>query len=269
MPILRTARPEAEFYVLPNRIAEDKSLSWGARGLLIFLLVKPDDWQVSVAHLTNETAMGRDGVRALIKELMDAGYVAHRTSKEAGRFAVGCYEVSDKPTKSPQKGSESTVPPEPVKTAPVEPATVPPGPAGNPLPKTQRNQIPKEPKEPPTPRKRGKEVVALPLPEWMDREAWAAWERHRKGKRWTDEARNLCIRTLGKLRTEGHDPRAVIEQSIANGWTGLFVVRSAGGGRAPANERAWALQSGIHPDSDADPDAWRNDMRPVIEGDLL
>jgi hypothetical protein len=33
------------------------------------------------------------------------------------------------------------------------------------------------------------------------------------------------LKKLEALRGEGYDPRAVIDQSIANGWTGLFELR--------------------------------------------
>jgi hypothetical protein len=43
----------------------------------------------------------------------------------------------------------------------------------------------------------------------------------------THRAQELAIGALGRLRAAGHDPRAVIEQSILNGWRGLFPVRSS------------------------------------------
>jgi hypothetical protein len=80
MTIVRAPRPERNFYLLDKAISEDKRLSWSARGLLIFLLGKPNHWKVSVPALVNETAgaarsTGRDAVYNLINELIAAGYM--------------------------------------------------------------------------------------------------------------------------------------------------------------------------------------------------
>lgn len=103
MSITRAPRPNSNFYLLDKAISEDKRLSWAARGLLIFLLGKPDNWTVSPAALVNETAgssrsTGRDGVYAVLKELKEAGYlriVGNR--KDGGTFARADYLVSESP----------------------------------------------------------------------------------------------------------------------------------------------------------------------------
>ena len=98
MNIRRAQRPKSNFYLLYKRISEDRSLSWGARGLLIYLPGKPDDWEVSVAHLVKETEgagrrrSGRDAVYALLRELESAGYIQRRQERtDDGTFApVSC-----------------------------------------------------------------------------------------------------------------------------------------------------------------------------------
>lgn len=82
MSIIRAPRPTSNFYMLDKRISEDKRLGWAARGLLIYLLGKPDNWQVSIPALIKETAgagfkTGRDGVYRILQELADVGYVRH------------------------------------------------------------------------------------------------------------------------------------------------------------------------------------------------
>ncbi|WP_348995936.1 helix-turn-helix domain-containing protein [Achromobacter sp. HNDS-1] len=88
----------------------------------------------------------------------------------------------------------------------------------------------KESKEEPTRNHQGagKGAQAPPgpsLPAWLDVDAWAMFDRFRRSKdakAWTDDARSLAIRELGKLRAAGHDPVVVIEQSVFRGWRGLF-----------------------------------------------
>lgn len=75
MPIRRAPRPHNLFTVVPNRIIEDSRLSWRARGMLIYLLSKPDDWECRTAHLAKVAPEGIHAVRAILQELEHARYV--------------------------------------------------------------------------------------------------------------------------------------------------------------------------------------------------
>jgi hypothetical protein len=103
MSITRAPRPESNFYILDKRISEDQRLSWGARGLLIFLLGKPDSWTVSINHLRDETKnsakpTGRDGVYGLLDELIQAGYVIRSQERQdSGGFSNNAYMVRESP----------------------------------------------------------------------------------------------------------------------------------------------------------------------------
>ncbi|VCT41765.1 Uncharacterised protein [Burkholderia pseudomallei] len=145
--IIRGPRPTSGYYVLDRRISEDKRLSWAARGMLIFLLTKPDSWTVSVAHLVNETASSlradsgghtkRDGVKALLGELIQAGYM-QRSDKpqhnEDGSFAGYDYVVTEVPILS-----DGMQPSSPAQPSTDEPSTVHPTQANN-----QSKQVLKE-----------------------------------------------------------------------------------------------------------------------------
>lgn len=119
MSITRDPRPDSGWYALNRRIAEDARLSWAARGLLIFLLVKPDHWRISVEHLRKQTEdaripTGRDGIYALLTELQRAGYVSCSQARTPdGRLAEREYRVSESP-----KGAKSPLPAEPYAAGP-------------------------------------------------------------------------------------------------------------------------------------------------------
>ena len=49
----------------------------------------------------------------------------------------------------------------------------------------------------------------------------------------TDYAKRLAINKLSALADQGHDVKAVLEQSIFNSWQGLFPIRKEGVGHAP------------------------------------
>ena len=67
------------------------------------------------------------------------------------------------------------------------------------------------------------------LPTWVDAELWLAYEAMRKGMRRPIKsalARKLLLEDLKKLREAGHDPKRVLEESIKNGWQGLFPLKT-------------------------------------------
>lgn len=102
MSIRRGKRPDNRFYTVSKDISEDTRLSWAARGMLIFLLGKPDNWVVSVAHLMKQTGSSarpssRDAVRGIINELIQAGYMRAEPAREGGKFKGMDYVVSESP----------------------------------------------------------------------------------------------------------------------------------------------------------------------------
>ena len=88
--IIRTSH-EKEFARITNRTLADSRLSWRARGLLAYLLSKPDDWHVYPGHLVNAGPEGRTAVTTALRELQDCGYY----TRERTRNAFGCWETSD------------------------------------------------------------------------------------------------------------------------------------------------------------------------------
>lgn len=66
---------------------------------------------------------------------------------------------------------------------------------------------------------------------------WLAFVEMRKKNRkgMTDTAGELIRRELEKLKEQGHDPIAVLEQSIRNGWQDVFPVREERNGARQSN----------------------------------
>lgn len=101
--IKRSKRPEKNFSIISNDIITDKNLTWEARGLLIYILSKPDDWRVMIADLINQTEntrkqSKRDSVRAILGELQDTGYMRKELCRnEAGAITGYDYFVYESP----------------------------------------------------------------------------------------------------------------------------------------------------------------------------
>src|SRR5690606_30925397 len=121
--IIRAERKE-KFTVVSNAALEDTRLSFRAKGILVFILSKPDKWQVSERHLAEQGPDGRSAVASALTELESAGYLRRtRTRQPDGTFARESM-IFDEP--QPAKEAEPAE-----ETQPEQPAEVdhsdPPG----------------------------------------------------------------------------------------------------------------------------------------------
>jgi uncharacterized protein YdaU (DUF1376 family) len=68
------------------------------------------------------------------------------------------------------------------------------------------------------------------LPDWIPEDPWKAWLEVRSKNKApnTPRALTLAIRELERLRADGQDPVAVLEQSTLRGWRGLFPIAGSG-----------------------------------------
>jgi hypothetical protein len=74
--IVRVVKNKDNPYVIMNKeFLSDDRLSWKAKGILSYLLSKPDDWTVIVEHLIKQSKDGRDSVYAGLKELKEYCYM--------------------------------------------------------------------------------------------------------------------------------------------------------------------------------------------------
>ncbi|WP_235843744.1 replication protein [Morganella psychrotolerans] len=73
------------------------------------------------------------------------------------------------------------------------------------------------------------DAVNHPIPEWLNRDTWISWVTYRKDLKKpikTKQTLNGLITKLTKCYEAGHTPESVIDESISNGWTGLFMPKS-------------------------------------------
>lgn len=75
-------------------------------------------------------------------------------------------------------------------------------------------------------KKHKKERKDIPLPEWLDLEAWQAFCKHR-GAKFTERAKELTIRKLEKWHAVGHDTTEILNTSVMNNWSGIFEPKGA------------------------------------------
>ena len=103
MEVILRHRVDRDYTVLTNEVLRDARLSWGARGLLAYLLHLPGNFRLSVSYLQKQSPDGRDATRSRIKELQTLGYVAiHRERNATGCYTQTIWTVTDTPSQSPQ-----------------------------------------------------------------------------------------------------------------------------------------------------------------------
>lgn len=246
--ITRAPRPQNNFYLLDKAISEDKRLGWAARGLLVFLLGKPDHWQVSPAALVNETAeanrsTGRDGVYAALNELKAVGYLTVVAGRGGdGSFASTDYVIHECPVVS-----------QPHTDFPDTAHAPHPGLPDTGLPDTANpTQVSIELKQG---LKKKQELIA---PDGVSESVWSDFVAHRKGKKaaLTNTALEGIRREAAKA---GWSMEAALTEVCSRGWTGFkaswvadksvqmetFKERDARLGR-----EKWERMTGeIHPDN--------------------
>ncbi|MCX4747020.1 hypothetical protein OG455_16045 [Kitasatospora sp. NBC_01287] len=104
---------------LPDRLLQDRTLSYTARGLLADLLSRPDRWREDGRQMADSSPQGRAAIRKALKELTQAGYYwVVKTRLPDGTFRSEIH-VFD----TPQAAPPGVIPPGPGGAAPGPPVT--------------------------------------------------------------------------------------------------------------------------------------------------
>lgn len=101
MTIFRADKNEHAYKRVCMNFSADSRLSWEARGVMSYLLGKPDDWHIIAEDLINQTKAGRDKVYRILDELQAAGYLQRVHERDANgrvqRVSYTLLEVSPLP----------------------------------------------------------------------------------------------------------------------------------------------------------------------------
>jgi hypothetical protein len=73
----------ARYLVVDNALFSEAQLSWEARGLMGYLLSKPDDWRVRLYDLVAHGPAGVHKIQRMLRELEDAGYLHRKRVKRS------------------------------------------------------------------------------------------------------------------------------------------------------------------------------------------
>ncbi|MFB2832924.1 hypothetical protein [Floridanema evergladense] len=88
MSIIRKFKKQHPWVAIDKTPLEDARLSFKARGVMAYLLCKPDDWTVNLNHLTTVSEKdGKEAIQSALKELEKLGYIArYRGRNDKGRI---------------------------------------------------------------------------------------------------------------------------------------------------------------------------------------
>lgn len=239
------------------------ALRWarGVRGidssdkLVLFLLADQANdagecWP-SVAGIAEDGCMGERTAQRALAALEVAGLIVRKGN--GGRGMTRLYILQTERAEAVERVPSTTkrVPPKRAERVPSTPERVSSVPERVTSTTQKGVTVAPEPSRTPiepigTPNTRAEpRAVVVPLPAWLPPDAWDAWCQHRVAKSrkgWTHAAAVRCVATLEKLRDAGDDPREVIDQSIAGGWTGLFPLKNRSNGRGAENARPWWME---------------------------
>lgn len=72
---LRRSKRQRPFTQIDNEIINNSALTWQAKGMLAYLLSKPDGWTFFEDDLVKRSDNGKSSVRSILKELLETGYL--------------------------------------------------------------------------------------------------------------------------------------------------------------------------------------------------
>lgn len=112
-------RKKNGFTQISNIMLEDNRLSWKAKGLLAYMLSRPNNWKITKTDLYNRATEGRDAMQKGLNELKECGYLHTYPHYKDGQLNGWIWEYDDAPftpeerefstTENPHKTGENVL----------------------------------------------------------------------------------------------------------------------------------------------------------------
>lgn len=103
MSIIRTAKRENPFVQLDKFFLSDDQLTFEAKGILAYVLSKPDTWTIRKEDMIKRSKSGKTRIESAMLELMANGYLNwYRLREEDGTFGEWVYDVYERPEFNPE-----------------------------------------------------------------------------------------------------------------------------------------------------------------------
>lgn len=229
-----------KFDVMPQSISADWRLSPQTKWILVYLLNRKN-WQLRVSHFVgmhkdSDCPVSERSVYRSLKTLIECGYMVRSRIKEGNRFAGIKYTLlNPDAVVVPAKESElcdfehvqfEDVQREHVHREDVQNRQILHNTDSLHNTEILQNTDKTEGRAVDFPAKAEK-TNTFEIPPWVPAEAWNGFVEMRKAtkKPLTPRAVELAIQKLDKLRQDGNDPAAVLDQSTMSNYQGLFPLK--------------------------------------------
>lgn len=96
--IYRKERVPGQFVSIDKEFIYDDRLSMKAKGIMTYILSRPDDWQFYITEIVTNAKDSKDAISTGIKELITCGYIErYRKRDEKGILREYVYIVHESP----------------------------------------------------------------------------------------------------------------------------------------------------------------------------
>ena len=212
---------ENPYVMIDKNVFEDTSLSFKAKGILGYLLSRPNDWTLIIADIQKRSTDGKDSVKNGIDELIERGYIVKTEQpRQAGKFATCDYVVYEKPINTDVNRCGKTVTDKPLRINRCgKSATTNNNKLNNEL--TNKKDISSG-----TPKKQKPKSASLEKPCDVSDQTWHDLLALRKAKKspLTISAWNIAKKQIDEAQAKtGHTLEQVLLVWIERGWQGFMA----------------------------------------------
>jgi hypothetical protein len=100
-------RKDANYFAASNEPFNDKRLSWETRGLMGYLLSKPDRWEIRLTDLINQGPAREHKLRRMLAEARKFGYMNRIRIIKPNKTFDWITEIYESPAQNPRKNASS------------------------------------------------------------------------------------------------------------------------------------------------------------------
>ena len=209
MKLIRVKK-DNNFTTINNEFIFNKNLSLKAKGLLCHILALPNDWTLYVEEVGKWHKDGKTSIYSAFKELTSNGYMKREQIRDSkGKIIKWNYLVFEKPHTDFQDVDNQYVDKQDVDNRPLLNTN-----NTKDLIKLNTNNSKTE---------------GIKYPFELNVEAWELWKNFRKKeyrKSYKILGEKAAIKKLLKLSQSKEEQALILEQSMENGWIGIFALKS-------------------------------------------